>query len=132
MMQAWLKDMADEMSESKRAAKIAIRKSRVSSTLAVSRLSKLKDLNAQVGEVKDNLAEEARISKNLEKISTICQEMKKSVLLVVVAANLIGLCMSLCSFVKSVAKVPLLLKFVLFSKIRWHTSPAVNQMIYHR
>ena len=69
--------MVDEVSESKRAAKTAIRKSRVSSTLAATRLSKLKDHKAQVGEVKDKLAEEAQLHNNLEKLCTSFQEIKK-------------------------------------------------------
>ena len=132
MMQEWLEEMADKVSESKQSAKTAIRKSGVSSTLAAKRLSKLKDLKAKVDEVKYNVAEEVHLRNTLEKYVGFARRLRKSVLLVVVAANLVGLCMSLCLFVKSFATVPLQLEFIPFSKLRRHTSPAVSRRSYHR
>ena len=76
--------MAEEVSDAKRVTKMAMRKARDETKLAANCLTKLKELNTQVKEVKDDLAEKSQLRKNLEKMGIIRWDIKKE--------RLIGCC----------------------------------------
>ena len=57
LMDEWLNKMLEEVSDSKRVTKTVMRKARDDTKLAANRLAKLKELNTQVKEVKDDLAD---------------------------------------------------------------------------
>ena len=69
--------MADDVSDTKRVTKMAMRKARDDTKLAENRLTKLKELKTQVKEVKYDLADELHLRKNLEKMVIIRRDIKK-------------------------------------------------------
>ena len=69
------------MSNAKRVTKTAMRKARDDTKLAANRLTKLKELKTQIKEVKDDLADESHLRKNLEKMGIIHREIKKEPLI---------------------------------------------------
>ena len=84
LMDEWLNKMAEEVSDTKRLTKMAMRKARDDTKLASNRLTKLKELKNQVKKVKDDLADESHLRKNLEKMGIILRDIKKE--------RLIGCC----------------------------------------
>ena len=76
-MEEWLNKMAEEVSDAKRVKKMATKKARDDTKLTANRLTKLKELNTQVKEVKDDLADELHLRKNVEKMGIFRREMKK-------------------------------------------------------
>ena len=77
LVDEWLNDMAEEVSDAKRVTKIAMRKAHDDTNLAAKRLTKLKELKTQVKEVKDDLADELHLRENLEKMEIIRCDIKK-------------------------------------------------------
>ena len=65
LMDEWLSNMAEEMSDAKRVTKTAMGKARDDTKLAENCLTKLKELKTQVKEVKDDFADESHLRRNL-------------------------------------------------------------------
>ena len=76
-MDEWMNKMAEEVSDAKRVTKMAMRKARDDTKLAVNRFTKLKELKTQVKEVKYNLADESHLRENRGKMKIILQEINK-------------------------------------------------------
>ena len=77
LMDKCLNKMAEEVSDAKRATKTAMRKACDNTKLAENRLTKLKELKTHMKELKDDLADESHLHKNLENIGIIRREIKK-------------------------------------------------------
>ena len=77
LMDEWMSNMAEEMSDAKRVTKTAMGKARDDTKLAENCLTELKELKTQLKEVKDDLADELHLRKNLEKMGIIHQYNKK-------------------------------------------------------
>ena len=77
LMEEWLKKMAEEVPDTNRVKKTAMRKARDDTKLAANCLTKLKELKTQVKEVKDDLADKSHLCENPENMGIIRREIKK-------------------------------------------------------
>ena len=66
LMDKWLNNMEEEVSDAKRVTKTAMRKARDNKNLAANCLTKFKELKTQVKEVKDDITDESHPHENLE------------------------------------------------------------------
>ena len=91
--------MAEEVSDAKRVTKMATRKARDDTKLAVNRFTKLKELKTQVKEVKDDLADESHLCENLEKMGITRRDIKKERLIGRCGGQSHWPCIFVCLFV---------------------------------
>ena len=65
--------MAEEVSDAKKVTKTEMRKARDDTKLEANCLTKLKELKTQEKEVKDDLADESHLRKNVENMEIFCR-----------------------------------------------------------
>ena len=76
LVDEWLNNMSEKVSDAKRVTKMAMRKARYDTKLVETCLTRLKELRTQAKEVKDDLADKSHLRENLEKMGIIRREIK--------------------------------------------------------